>query len=81
MSIDEVTLTQIAQLTDGKYFRATDAAALRAIYGEIDRLEKAENVAEHQQRYVAIHAPIIALGLALLLLEVVLVTTRLRVIP
>ena len=81
VSIDEVTLTQIAQLTDGKYFRATDAAALRAIYGEIDRLEKAENVAEHQQRYVAVHAPIIALGLALLLLEVVLVTTRLRAIP
>ena len=41
VSIDETTLTQIAQLTDGKYFRATDAAALRAIYGEIDRLEKA----------------------------------------
>ena len=81
VSIDETTLTQIAQLTDGKYFRATDAAALRAIYGEIDRLEKAENVAEHQQRYVAIHPPIIALGLALLLLEVVLVTTRLRAIP
>jgi Ca-activated chloride channel family protein len=81
VNIDEATLTQIAQLTDGKYFRATDAAALRAIYGEIDRLEKAENVAEHQQRYVEIHSPIIALGLALLLLEVVLVTTRLRAIP
>ena len=41
VSIDEATLTQIAQLTNGKYFRATDAEALRAIYGEIDRLEKA----------------------------------------
>ena len=38
-------------------------------------------MAEHQQRYVAIHPPIIALGLAVLLLEVVLVTTRLRAIP
>jgi Ca-activated chloride channel family protein len=81
VSIDEATLTQIAQLTNGRYFRATDAEALRAIYGEIDRLEKAENVAEHQQRYVAIHVPILALGLAILLLEVVLVTTRLRTIP
>ena len=41
VSIDEATLIQIAQLTNGKYFRATDAEALRAIYGEIDRLEKA----------------------------------------
>ena len=37
VSIDEATLTQIAQLTEGKYFRATDAEALRSI----DRLEKA----------------------------------------
>jgi Ca-activated chloride channel family protein len=81
VSIDEATLTQIAQLTNGSYFRATDAAALRAIYGEIDRLEKAENVAEHQQRYVAIHAPILALALAFLLLEALLVSTRLRTIP
>ena len=80
MSIDEYP-HQIAQLTSGKYFRATDAEALGAIYGEIDRLEKAENVAEHQQRYVAIHAPVLALALAFLLLEVVLVTTRLRTIP
>ena len=81
VTIDEATLTQIAQLTEGKYFRATDAEALRAIYAEIDRLEKAQNVAEHHQRYVGIHALAIALGLALLLLEAVLVTTRLRTIP
>ncbi|HEX6113230.1 MAG TPA: VWA domain-containing protein [Geminicoccaceae bacterium] len=81
VSIDEATLTQIAQLTDGKYFRATDAEALRSIYAEIDRLEKAQNVAEHHQRYIEIYPLIIALGLALLLLESALVTTRLRAIP
>jgi Ca-activated chloride channel homolog len=81
VSIDEATLTQIAQLTEGRYFRATDAEALRAIYAEIDRLEKGQNVAEHHQRYVEIHPLVIALGLALLLLEVALVTTRLRTIP
>jgi Ca-activated chloride channel homolog len=81
VTIDETTLAQIAQLTDGRYFRATDAEALRSIYGEIDRLEKAQNVAEHHQRYVEIHPLVIALGLALLLLEAVMVTTRLRTIP
>jgi Ca-activated chloride channel family protein len=81
VTIDETTLTQIAQLTEGKYFRATDAEALRSIYAEIDRLEKVQNVAEHHQRYVDIYPLIIAAGLALLLLESVLVTTRLRTIP
>ena len=81
VSIDEATLTQIAQLTEGKYFRATDAEALRSIYAEIDRLEKVQNVAEHHQRYVDVYPLVIAVGLALLLLESALVTTRLRTIP
>jgi Ca-activated chloride channel homolog len=81
VTIDEATLEQIAQLTDGRYYRATDAEALRSIYAEIDRLEKAQNVAEHQQRYVEIFPLAVALGLVLLVLEIVLVTTRLRTIP
>jgi Ca-activated chloride channel family protein len=40
VEIDERTLTQIAQITDGKYFRATDETSLRSIYEEIDRMEK-----------------------------------------
>jgi Ca-activated chloride channel homolog len=79
--IDEFTLGQIASLTGGRYFRATDAAALRSIYGEIDRLEKARHVAESYQRYVDAFPPVVAVGLALLLLEIVLVNTRLRAVP
>jgi len=37
---DEKTLTEIATTTGGRYFRATSAQALEAIYGEIDRMEK-----------------------------------------
>jgi Ca-activated chloride channel family protein len=81
VTIDEATLEQMALLTGGKYFRATDAAALRAIYAEIDRLEKAPNVAEHQQRYVELYPLLVALVLLLLLFEVVMITTRLRAIP
>lgn len=40
VEIDEATLQNIAQITGGKYFRATDKAALRDIYKEIDKLEK-----------------------------------------
>jgi Ca-activated chloride channel homolog len=39
--LDEDTLRQIAKLTGGEYFRATDANALQAVYRQIDRLEPA----------------------------------------
>lgn len=40
VEIDEVTLVKIAQITGGKYFRATDEESLRSIYEEINQLEK-----------------------------------------
>ncbi len=40
--LDERTLTQIAELTDGKYFRAKDAEALEDIYEELEKLEPIE---------------------------------------
>jgi Ca-activated chloride channel homolog len=38
--IDEKTMTEIADMTGGQYFRATDNDKLKEIYKEIDRLEK-----------------------------------------
>ena len=38
--IDEESLRQIADLTGGKYFRATDEKMLRNVFEEIDSLEK-----------------------------------------
>jgi Ca-activated chloride channel family protein len=40
VEIDEALLQKIADQTGGKYFRATDNEKLKAIYAEIDRLEK-----------------------------------------
>lgn len=40
VNIDEETLTQIAEMTDGQYYRATDNESLRNIYSEIDKMEK-----------------------------------------
>jgi Ca-activated chloride channel family protein len=37
--LDEGTLKEIAKITGGRYFRATDADALQAVYQQIDRLE------------------------------------------
>ena len=47
VEIDENTLKRIADITGGKYFRATDERALRSIYSEIDRLEKRKMEDQH----------------------------------
>ena len=40
VEIDETMLTQMADMTGGKYFRATGNSKLKQIYQEIDKLEK-----------------------------------------
>ena len=42
VEIDENLLTQISEMTGGKYFRATDNETLKEIYSDIDELEKTE---------------------------------------
>jgi len=42
VNIDEDLLKEIANMTEGKYYRATDNNSLRNIYAEIDQLEKTE---------------------------------------
>jgi len=42
VEIDEVLLKEIAQVTGGKYFRATNNKKLEQIYDEINKLEKTE---------------------------------------
>ena len=40
IDIDDESLTEIAKITDGKYYRATDTESLKEIYSQIDKLEK-----------------------------------------
>ena len=48
---DETTLRNIAQLTGGEYFRATDNTSLRNIYQQIDQMEKTKiRVREYSKR-------------------------------
>jgi Ca-activated chloride channel family protein len=46
--LDEETLTRIAELTGGRYFRARDTAALQDIYKLLDQMEP---VAEPEAGY------------------------------
>lgn len=47
VEIDEVTLTKIAAITGGQYFRATDEESLKSIYKEIEQLEKRKMEDQH----------------------------------
>ncbi len=42
VQIDEELLQQIAALTGGQYFRATDNKKLKEVYEQIDKLEKSK---------------------------------------
>jgi Ca-activated chloride channel family protein len=51
VEIDEGILQQIAQMTDGRYFRATDNEKLIQVYSEIDKMEKSRiNVRQFKVR-------------------------------
>lgn len=78
---DEPTLQEVARITGGKYFRATDTDSLVTIYEEIDRLERRRTGERSFQDNIdaATLAMITALGF--LMAEVLLVNTRFRRIP
>ena len=81
VDIDEKTLTEIASITGGQYFRAEDNEGLSNIYDEIDEMEKylinVQNVTRKQELYL----PFALLALALMFLELILRRTFLRTIP
>jgi Ca-activated chloride channel family protein len=63
--LDEGTLTQIAEMTGGRFFRATNAEGLAQVYREIDRIEPVSGDPQVVRPMVSIfHWP---LGLALIL--------------
>jgi Ca-activated chloride channel family protein len=81
VELDEDTLKAIAEKTNGKYFRATSADALKKIYDQIDKLETTEvKVVEHSE-YNELFPNFLIPGLMLLLMEFFFINTRLRRIP
>ena len=81
VDIDEEMLTQVADMTGGKYFRAENAEGLRAIYDGIDQLEKTEVEVSQYQRYRELFQWFVLGGLVILLLEIILANTVWRKLP
>ena len=79
--VDEETLIQIAEITDGRYFRATNNQKLSEIYQEINQLETTKIEVTEYTRYKELAAYPLLLATLLLMLEIVLSNTRLRKIP
>ncbi len=81
IDLDEKTLKEIANLTNAKYFRATDTDSLRKIYKEIDKLEKTEIEEQGYKEYREMFWIALCVGLSLLLLELILTNTVFLKIP
>jgi Ca-activated chloride channel family protein len=78
---DEDTLQQISQMTGGKYYRADNSEKFKAIYAEIDKLEKTEAVINKYTEYNELFAWLVAAGLGFLLIEIALGQTVFRRLP
>ncbi|HVN47845.1 MAG TPA: VWA domain-containing protein [Bacteroidota bacterium] len=76
--LDEKALTTISDMTGGKYFRATDNRTLKAIYKEIDHLEKTRMEVTAYKRYYDLYASWMLFGLIAMVGELGLGLTVLR---
>jgi len=78
VDIDEGTLSKIATITGGKYFRATNNSALKDIYEQIDKLEKAKIDVTQYRKKTERFLPFAIIALVLLSLEFLTRNTLLK---
>ena len=78
VEIDEDLLKEIASVTGGRYFRATNNRKLEAIYDEINKLEKTEIEEFKFYNYEEKFRPLVLIAGLLLFLELVLRYTVFR---
>lgn len=81
VEIDEESLQEIAQLTGGQYFRATDTDSLVKIYDEINQLETTKRTVKKYEDYEELFLFALLPGVGLILLERTLGETRYRHLP
>lgn len=80
VEIDENLLQQVAEMTGGRYFRATDNTKLAEIYSEINKMETARTTVDSFPIYKELFGGYALAALACLLLEL-LVRILLRRLP
>ena len=81
VEIDEALLSEIAESTGGRYFRATDNTKLSEIYSEINDMEKARTTIDSFPVYKELFGTYALLALLALLLELLLNWFVIRRLP
>lgn len=79
--VDEEMLKEVAAITGGKFYHATNKEQLAGIYDEIDELEKTEVKLKHYATYDELFIWPAIFGLGLIILEQLLGNTRFKRIP
>lgn len=70
--IDEDTLTEIAEMTGGTYYRAESTNDLKSIYQEIDQLEKTEIEVKNYNSFVDVFENLLWIAFVLFIIELIL---------
>ena len=81
VEIDEALLSEIAESTGGRYFRATDNTKLAEIYSEINKMEKARTTVDSFPVYKELFGTYALLALLALMLELLLNWFVIRRLP
>jgi len=81
VDFNEKTIREIAEITNGIAYRATDTFSLEKIFGEIDKLEKSKVEVEKIAQYRDLFPWFVGAGLAFLGIEVLLSQTLWRRLP
>jgi Ca-activated chloride channel homolog len=79
--VDEELLQEIATLTGGLYFNASDSEGLTKVYAQIDKLEKSEFEGTKYTQYSELFRSCAGIGMGLVLLIHILWETRFRSLP
>ncbi|HEV3409313.1 MAG TPA: VWA domain-containing protein, partial [Chthoniobacterales bacterium] len=78
---NEEGLKEVARISGGKFFRATDTRSLEQIYAEIDQLEKSTVSVKKFEQYRDLFPAFIMSGCGLLVAQVLLSQTLWRKLP
>ena len=81
VEFNESGLREVAQIADGKFFRATDTTSLESIYHDIDQLEKSTVSVRKYQEYRDLFPLCIMSGAALLIGQILLAQTIWKKLP
>lgn len=81
VDIDTKTLKNIASVTDGNFYRATNTNELKQIYRDIDKLEKTKMKVKKYSKHNEVYQLFVFAAFIFLFLEILLRNTLLRRIP